>query len=217
MKNFQNSKMYYLIDDRNDEILYVGNTSKGLYERLNDHMKKSRETRKSLPVYASIDDWDYIDIVLIENFPCNSFKELHKREDELIDKYKPKCNRKRNHMTVEEKKTQRYNYLVDNKDKINGKRRSYAQLESSKIAKVESDAKYYERNKDKCSARAKGNYELNKEDRLNKANHYYVTNKEIINEKLKVKQHCDVCNCDVRKADFTRHTKMQKHINNLNK
>jgi group I intron endonuclease len=62
----------------------------------------------------------------------------------------------------------------------------------------ENNKDYYANNKDKINERKKEHYENNK-------------------DKMKEKVKCEVCDCEVRKGDFTKHKKTQKHKDNMDK
>jgi hypothetical protein len=61
--------------------------------------------------------------------------------------------------------------------------------------------------------RKKKQYDIDNKDKIKE---YYDSNKRKISEKRKNKIHCDICNCEFRKADITKHNKTIKHQNNLN-
>jgi hypothetical protein len=42
-----------------------------------------------------------------------------------------------------------------------------------------------------------------------------IRTKEMKADKNNVIFHCETCNCDIRKREYTRHTKTQKHLNNI--
>ncbi len=190
MRNFANGKIYYLRDDRTDEILYVGSTTKELHERMTIHQQASRKgyyKNRMRNLYDNIDDWDFIDPVLIEKYPCASFKELEARECEYIQKLKPKCN---------------IRGAVKDPEKIKQKKREYHQRD-------------YAKHKDKRLASQKVYFDNNKKKVHQNCKAYYEENKERILTKHKMMKYCKVCNKDVRQGDFSRHTKSKKHINNF--
>jgi len=60
MVNYQNSKVYKIINE-NNEIIYIGSTAeKHLSQRFQTHRHKSPNNK----------------IILIENYPCNNREEL---------------------------------------------------------------------------------------------------------------------------------------------
>ena len=92
MPNFQLGKVYKLTN-KIDNKIYVGSTCKSLSQRLQGHKDKSKEN-PTQPVYAHINNikWDNVDIVLIENYPCDTKKELLYRERYYIELLKSELN-----------------------------------------------------------------------------------------------------------------------------
>ena len=85
---YQNGKIYKIICNLTD-LIYVGSTTKKLYERLKFHessYKRYIKIGRIGPTYSSYQimrGGDYY-IELIENVACNSRKELEKREGHYI-------------------------------------------------------------------------------------------------------------------------------------
>lgn len=82
MPDYQNGKIYKIVDlDSND--CYIGSTTLALSQRLAQHVSSYKRWLKGktnfVTSYIIIEKGDY-DIVLIENYPCNSKEELHARE-----------------------------------------------------------------------------------------------------------------------------------------
>ena len=82
--DYQNGKIYKLIGDNG--LVYYGSTIRTLHIRLNDHLHSTNTTSKLLTNKK---------IELVENFPCNSRRELELREtwfienNECVNKYLP--------------------------------------------------------------------------------------------------------------------------------
>ena len=104
-------KIYFLMNDINHEIFYIGSTKQKLRDRLSHHKSKSfdinsvgYESHKSHYIrLMNIDDqngYNNIWIHLIEDFPYHSKIELLMREKYFIDIFKPFCN-ERNPITTE--------------------------------------------------------------------------------------------------------------------
>jgi hypothetical protein len=85
MRDFSKGKIYKIIDTYNDDV-YIGCTTQSLKERFTGH--------HLFDIYDKIKD--DCKIVLIENYPCNSRRELLEREryhianNDCINKMK--CN-----------------------------------------------------------------------------------------------------------------------------
>lgn len=122
MVNYANGKIYKMVNNVDDEI-YVGSTCNPLYKRKSDH-KSNAKTRPNQPNYRHWNTigWGNVDIVLIENYPCTTKDELHRRERHWIDELKPSLNRKvptRTHQEYrkrEEYKAHRRAYFANNED-----------------------------------------------------------------------------------------------------
>ena len=118
MPNYQLGKIYKIVDNTNGNI-YIGSTSEPrLSRRLSKHVTNYKQYLNDnshfVTSFKIIENGNY-DIVLIENCPCNSKDELHKRERYYIETIK--CINK-----VIPQRTNKQ-YREDNKDKINQQRK----------------------------------------------------------------------------------------------
>lgn len=82
MPDYKQSKIYTITCE--DGAVYVGSTIRTLEQRLSHH-----KSHKSSSMYKYIHknyngDWSKSKIELYENYPCNSKKELGKKEGEII-------------------------------------------------------------------------------------------------------------------------------------
>ena len=202
MTKYDSGKIYKLIDTRDHSLLYIGSTCMSLCKRLWYHVSASIKKPAPIHIYINneIQNWDLVTIELVENFPCNSKNELLQREQQYINELKPTHNTIKAFLSIREKKEY---------DK------EYKQQDEYKIKKKEWDKEYRESNKEQLSQKYKDRYIENCDAVKTRVQKYYNDNKNIISEKLKVKVHCDVCNCDVRKAGFKRHEKSKVHISFL--
>ena len=141
MVNYQLGKIYKLISPSG--LIYIGSTCEILSKRLGGHKiaYKYYQKHKNKKITSFIlfdEDIDNIDIVLIENYPCNSKDELHARERYYIDSLK--CvNKNKPHRTQKEWR------------------------EENKEYKSQIDKEYYEKNKEYFFQKQKKYYEKNKE------------------------------------------------------
>jgi len=77
--NYQNGKVYKIVNDVND-MVYIGSTTTPLPKRFSGHKAQSRDrTSKFYEAMKSI-GVDHFRIVLIELFPCTCKAELEARE-----------------------------------------------------------------------------------------------------------------------------------------
>ena len=119
-------KIYFLMNDINHEIFYIGSTKQKLYKRLSSHKNRAfdihddgYDSKKNNYIrLMNIDDqngYNNISIHLIEDFPCQSKIELLMREKYFIDILKPCCN-ERNPITTKKDKLERQKkYRLENK------------------------------------------------------------------------------------------------------
>ncbi len=92
MPNYSTGKIYKIVNHKYKEI-YVGSTRLTLQERF-DHHKDLAKRKDYMKIYKYLNKigWDYVKIVLLEEYPCSSKKELEKRESEWIWKLRPSLN-----------------------------------------------------------------------------------------------------------------------------
>ena len=77
----------YIILDKNNEIVYVGQTS-NYYKRLSNHLSGYVDSTKEL---FDSDDWESIKYLDVSDLVENDL-ELKAMENELIELYQPRCN-----------------------------------------------------------------------------------------------------------------------------
>ncbi|MDR3501742.1 MAG: GIY-YIG nuclease family protein [Legionella sp.] len=185
MTDYTQGKIY-AIKSKNFEKYYIGSTCKPLNTRLKFHLENLEKYQDGTHNYET--SFDVLDkgkfrIELIEEYPCESRKELEKREGYHIKKHKEDLvNRNIAGRTDKE-------YTEDNKERIN-----------------EYKKKHYAENKDKINQYKKEWYLKNKQRLLAKGQMYYADKKEVINEKI-------ACGCGstFSKQYATRHGNTKKH------
>jgi|LakMenEpi03Aug12_release.lakeMendotaPanAssembly.Ray.scaffolds.fasta_scaffold1036812_2 hypothetical protein len=92
MVNYANAKIYKLVSFQTDKI-YIGSTCEALSLRKAKHKANYKMFVKSQKKYTTsfeILKLGDTDIILLENCPCNSKEELHKRERYFIENT-PNC------------------------------------------------------------------------------------------------------------------------------
>jgi len=113
MPNYQNGKQYKLVSKIDGELLYVGSSTKlYLCQRMGDHRTAARSGETS-KIYRRMREIgiENVDIILIENYPCESKDELRAREDYLIHELKPTCNQRGAFLDEETKRARRKVYV----------------------------------------------------------------------------------------------------------
>ena len=191
MVNYGNGKIYKIVRLSDDELIYVGSTTKHyLSSRLVEHKNMSKY-RPNIRVYKSICDnggWENHAIILIEHCDCNSKDELHRKEREFIVSLKPIGN------IVIPMRTKK-EWTLDNKEKIKQNKKEY-----------------HIDNKEKINQKAKQYHIVNKEKLNQKSKQYYIDNKEKLNQK----SNCS-CGRTYTHNSRARHNKSKFHINNTPK
>ena len=188
MPNYSNGKIYKIVCNTTNKI-YIGSTTQSLTSRLGQHKCNYKRFLNGLKltdsVFEVLENSDYV-IILIENFNCNSKKDLFIREryyiekTECVNKNLPIRTRKEYCEANKERKKQ-YDKIHKelNKNSIKEKRKTYLQNNKDKIK--EKQKEYNEKNKDKIKEKQKEYKENNKQ----KIKEYRKRNKDKIKEKQK--------------------------------
>ena len=92
--DYKNGKIYELINTETNERIYIGSTTSTLKKRLSNHKSCIKNPRRNFHSYCK-DNNIQIDIKLIIDYPCNSKKELEKKEGEYIRPFFDKIQNKR--------------------------------------------------------------------------------------------------------------------------
>lgn len=137
MPNFKGGKIYKLVSNNTNKI-YIGSTTLSLKDRLSRH-KANYKMNKSYISSRHILQFDDVNIVLIEEYPCSSKKELLEREQYHQDENKNICVNNRRAIRDREAKIA-YDKEYQNKhyDKH-----------------IQAVKKYNEKNKEKINARCR--------------------------------------------------------------
>ena len=154
MVNYQNSKIYKLIDNTNGDV-YIGSTTQTLSRRLDGHRGHYKhylnKTGRKCLSFKIIKNNDY-KIILICNCPCNNIEELHKIEQKYIDEYE--CiNQNRAYLSKENRKQDLKQNRLNNLD-----------------YRKQQDKKRYEEKKDIMKQQAINNYKLNRDKKMKRMN-----------------------------------------------
>lgn len=136
--DYKNGKIYRLVSNVSGEQ-YIGSTTQPLYKRLSYHKKnykcwKQGKRRDYTTSFKLIETGD-VEIILIEDYPCERKEQLHSRERYWIENVEGGCVNKciptRTHKEYYEENRQKWKeyakeYHKQNKEKINEKKREYA-------------------------------------------------------------------------------------------
>lgn len=186
---YENGKIYCIKSDSNPNLIYIGSTTQPLSERLTQHKsnyKKWKNNTKNYITSFEVVKFEDCYIQLIENYPCDSKKELCRREGEHI-RNMTTVNKEIPGRTIKE-------WKQDNKELIAQKIKEY---------------------NEKHKEQKKQWYETNKEQIAQKKKQHYETNRDKIAQKKKEKIYCEFCDISICKDKMTRHEKSLKHIKNF--
>ena len=150
MSNYQNGKIYKIVCNITNEI-YVGSTTLSLSERLRQHTNhyKCYLNNKShnYSSFVIIERGNY-DIVLLENYPCETKEQLLMRERYYFDTLN--CiNKFRPIFTKNEYKDYNKQYRIENKEKLKDYNKQYGIENREKIS--EQKKQYSIENRDKIT------------------------------------------------------------------
>ena len=188
MPNYQNAKLYKILNSIDDEI-YVGSTVNTLSLRMAHHRANAkRHSQCKLHKHMNELDVNNFYIELIENFPCNDVYELRAREGHFIREIGT-LNKNATSRTPLEYLEYKKQYWVTHKEKYNEEKRKY-RLD----------------NKEECNEQRRRHYQENKE--ISKA--YYNKNKERIKQQRSEIIQCSICGCHLIKGNISTHQKTKK-------
>tara|TARA_R110000787_G_scaffold286081_1_gene403275 strand:+ start:606 stop:1232 length:627 start_codon:yes stop_codon:yes gene_type:complete len=199
MINYQQGRIYKIINTDTNDIVYVGSTTQQLSHRYTKHKHKAPNHK----------------IILIENYPCNSKEELCMKEQQFIEQKTNLLNKLKAYRSEEQKKEYKKEWRKNNKEyyiewcknnKEQIKEKTKEWREENKKKYKEYQKEYRENNKTEISEKAKTNYENNKTKILEKQKKYNEDNKEHLKEKI----NCEFCNCLSSRIHLKRHQKSIK-------
>jgi len=160
MPNYKNGKLYIITSKNIPNAGYIGSTELTLERRLIVHESECRTTTKNCASFPFILAGDYR-IDLIEDFPCNSKKELHRREGqvmlEMIEAYKQNLDnslRVMNHRIPG--RTRKEHYEQNKESILSVQKKAYDDDKEKYRARKRAE---YAKNPEKCRARTAKNME----------------------------------------------------------
>ena len=170
---------------------YVGSTTKDLKDRLRIHFYQSLDTtgRRNSTLYKFIREngKEHFIIELVEEYTCETTKELRAREQYWLDELKPELNMFR--------AISNPNYEQECRDKEERRQRSNRFYHEHKKLVLERQRKYNEDHKDEIRERKKI---------------YREEHREEIKQKKTEKMMCE-CGCEVSKDHLKRHQQTKLH------
>ena len=174
LPDFSKCKIYKLVcKDLLIKECYVGHTCNWIHRKSEHKRSIINESRIEYFSNKSIfirdnGGWNNWDMVLIEEYPCETRLEAHQRERYWMETLKASLN-----MTVPSRleKEQKQIYYQQNKEHILQQCKEY--VENNKQTRLQYQKEYREKNKDKI----KEYYKEKKEERLNYQKEYREKNK----------------------------------------
>ena len=223
MVNYSNSKIYKLVNNVDDEI-YIGSTVNPLFKRKYEHKREIKMHPQLLKSQHFLKvGWENVQIILIEEFPCDNREQLLKRERFWIDELRPSLNRNKPYISTEEKNEREKNYKKEyhQRNDVKSRRQEY-QKEYRKQDYVKLKMKEYKQRRD-VKIRAK-EYREREDVKLREKN-YKKEYREREDVKLRVKNYakeyykkhkkelitCD-CGVTIKKYHLSQHLKSNKHL-----
>jgi hypothetical protein len=182
INKYHNSKIYKLISDHTDKI-YIGSTVEKLHKRKYNHKMSYQLFKNNIGkchyMYSyQLIELGEINIILIENFKCESKEELYARERHHIELNKELCVNK-NIPIRYKKENQEYmkeynkEYIKNNKEILREKAKVYQKDNEEKIKEYK---KQYSQNINECECGGKYR-NLKKSKHLKTKKHLkYITN-----------------------------------------
>lgn len=195
MPNYENGKIYKIMNDENDRI-YVGSTTVKLSERLSGHRRHKKRfelgTLKHGCSSFQLLELLGVKIILIESYPCQTVEELLAREQYWMDEFKDRC------VNVQR---------ANGQDPVKKKRnRIKYNLSEAGIAKV----KEYNERPEVIAKRTA--YETSEKRVLYKKEYnkkFLQEHKQEKSEYKKTQVLCEPCNKLISRGNFWRHNKLK--------
>jgi hypothetical protein len=172
---YKNGKIYALRTHHSNKI-YIGSTTTELNERFKSHKKKSNKAYSKI-LFEKYDD---VYIELIELFSCETKKDLHRREGEIIKENFENCVNER--IAGQTQKEWVIEYRIKNKDILAEKAKQY-NIEHQAERK-EQQKQYVMKNKDSIRKRRIARYNnTDREERLKTQQEWTEKNRDYVNAK----------------------------------
>jgi predicted GIY-YIG superfamily endonuclease len=125
MPDYSKSKIYMIVSLKG---IYIGSTTQSLNRRYQKHISESKNKNKRH--CASKDILENSKIILLEDYPCKTRRELLWKEREWVDSM-PCINKERPIITEEEKKQKYPKWRKNNNDHYNDYRKQWRKYKAS--------------------------------------------------------------------------------------
>jgi len=195
MPNYQNGKIYKLVSPSG--LTYIGSTCCNLAVRKAKHKHDFHSGGKNTTSWKLFEeDIDNVDIVLLEECPCDNKMQLHKKEREWIEKLecvnqmKPTRTKREweqdNREIINKKAREKYHtdkvqfQKRSERYKLKDPERYKAMLKRVNDKRKNNKREWYEKNKDRILKERKEFYEENKDKIVKERKEFYEKNKDKI-------------------------------------
>lgn len=208
MSIYQNGKIY-CITSPNHEKCYIGCTVKTLNKRMTKHKADYVQFQKNKGAYTSSFDiiaaGDAI-ISLIENFPCDTKKELEDEETRMINQFNNTINiDKKQGIISTDAKDYRKQYVEKNKNIIVERNRIY--YTDNRDILLEKRKIYVEKNRDVVLEKKRDYHFQHRDTEIERSREFYYNNRDKILTKNGEQITCSICGKTVTFGHISRHQK----------
>ena len=226
MVNYQLGKVYKLVSSQTNDI-YIGSTCQStLANRLCQHKIQYRSylngNQRKYISSIEILQYDDVQIVLIEDYPCERKEQLTCLENYHIERNREIAVNMKRAFTGLSRKEFKRQYYQDNKEDLSVKNREYVEEHREQVCAYKKQ--WHEENRERIIEEKRRHYDENKEE-INQARRerraadeyhhevlraqkkeYYERNKEKMNAKVV----CDNCGVITTGRCLARHKKSKK-------
>jgi predicted GIY-YIG superfamily endonuclease len=178
---YKNGKVYRI--QCIDGHFYIGSTTQKLNRRLNHHIQLSKKDSTNFYNHMKELGWENAHIELIEDYPCETSKELHQREDHYIKTNidNPLClNQKRAFLSEDGRVYEKNQYTEQHRQEANERTKEYRAAHHEEI--LEKEAAYREAHREELARKQREYIRENKEKIKESRANYLVEHKEQIAE-----------------------------------
>jgi hypothetical protein len=227
MPDYNLGKIYRIVCNTTGLVYYGSTTEKSLSSRLRGHRcgyKDYVDGKRRFITSFSVIENDNFNIELVENYPCTSKEELHRRErfyienNDCVNKFIPtrtgpeyyqqvlKFTRAEN---IESVKESNKRWRDKNKEYISKKNRDYKESHEEELKEYRQQ--YREEHKDEIKeymkAYKKDYIERNKEKIKEQNKQYFLNNKEEINRRSREKYEANKVKINERRRELAEQKK----------
>ena len=146
MVNYNNGKIYKIVNELEPDKFYVGSTTLPLSRRMAEHRAHTKKGTSFFYTEIRQVGIKHFHIVLIHDFLCSNVEQLRAEEERVRRELKPYYNMRRAFQTEEEKKEHKKKYYEQNKDKVKDKIKEYYEQNKDKIRYYQKEYREWKKN-----------------------------------------------------------------------